>query len=62
MSYLGIGVSATEPSLGYLLKDAQGYLFTAPWYTAFPAAAIVLLILGVSLLGEGVRERMGVGT
>lgn len=60
MSYLGLGVSAQEPSLGYMLKDAQGYFFTLPWCTAFPAAVVILLILGVSLLGEGVRERMGV--
>ena len=60
MSYLGIGVSPTEPSLGYMLKEAQGFLFTIPWYTAFPAAVAVLLILGVGLVGEGVRERMGV--
>lgn len=57
MSYLGLGVSPTEPSLGYLLKDAQGVLFTAPWCTAFPALTVVLLILGVGLLGEGIRAR-----
>ena len=62
MSYLGIGVSPTEPSLGYMLKDAQGSLFTLPWCTAFPAAVVILLILGVSLVGEGVRERMGVAS
>ena len=62
MSYLGIGVSAQEPSLGYMLKDAQGYLFTLPWCTAFPAAVAILLILGVGLLGEGIRERMGVAS
>ena len=60
MSYLGIGVSATEPSVGYLLQDAQATLFSLPWYTAFPAAVVILLILGVSLLGEGVLDRMGV--
>ena len=59
MSYLGIGVSATEPSLGYLLKDGQGVLFTLPWCAVFPGLAAILLILGVSLLGEGIRERMG---
>ena len=59
MSYLGIGVSPTEPSLGYMLKDAQGSLFTLPWCTAFPAAVVILLILGVGLVGEGIRERMG---
>lgn len=60
MSYLGIGVSVTEPSLGYLLKDAQGVLFSAPWCTAFPGLAAILLILGAGLVGEGIRERMGV--
>ena len=59
MSYLGIGVSPSEPSLGYMLKDAQGVLFTLPWCTAFPALAVILLILGVGLVGEGIRERMG---
>ena len=59
MSYLGIGVSPSEPSLGYLLSDAQSYLFTLPWYTAFPAAVAVLLILGVGMVGEGLRTRMG---
>ena len=60
MSYLGIGADPSEPSLGYMLSNAQGYLFTAPWYTAFPAAVIILLILGVGLLGEGIREQVGV--
>ena len=60
MSYLGIGVSPTDPSLGYMLSEAQGYLSKAPWYTAFPAAVVILLILGVGLVGEGIREQMGV--
>lgn len=62
MSYLGIGVSPNEPSLGYMLKDAQGVLFTLPWCTAFPGLVVILLILGVSLVGEGIRERMGVAS
>ena len=62
MSYLGIGVNPTEPSLGYMLKDAQGYLFTLPWCAAFPAAVVILLILGVGLVGEGIRDRMGVAS
>ena len=59
MSYLGIGVTPQDPSLGYMLSDAQGYLLTAPWYTGFLALTVILLILGVSLLGEGIRDRMG---
>ena len=59
MSYLGIGVTPQDPSLGYMLNDAQGYLLTAPWYTGFLAATVILLILGVGMIGEGVRARMG---
>lgn len=62
MSYLGVDVTPTEPSLGYMLKDAQGYLFTLPWCAVFPAAVVILLILGVGLVGEGVRERIGVAS
>lgn len=59
MSYLGIGVTPPDSSLGRMLNEAQGFLFTAPWYTVFPALTVVLLILGVGMLGEGIRERMG---
>ncbi len=62
MSYLGIGVSPSEPSLGYMLSDAQSVLFNAPWYTAFPALVVILLILGVGLIGEGIRSQMGVAS
>ncbi len=60
MSYLGVGVSPTEPSLGYMLSESQAYLLKAPWFTAFPALVIILLILGVGLVGEGVRGQLGV--
>ena len=61
MSYLGIGVSPSEPSLGYMLSEAQGYL-NLPWYIGFPGLVVILLILGVGLLGEGIRENMGVAS
>ena len=56
MSYLGIGVQAPDASLGMMLSDAQGYLQTAPWYALFPGLAIVWVVLGFSLLGEGIRK------
>lgn len=59
MSYLGIGVMPPDASLGRMLSEAQGYLFTAPWYTIFPGLTVILLILGVGMIGEGIRERMG---
>lgn len=59
MSYLGIGVKAPDVSLGYMLSESQGYMMTAPWYVLCTGAVIVLLILGVSLIGEGLQERRG---
>ncbi len=59
MSYLGIGVQPPDASLGSMLSEAQSYLFTAPWDAIFPGLTIVLLILGMGLIGEGIRERMG---
>lgn len=59
MSYLGIGVGPADASLGRMLSESQGILLTAPWCTIFPAVVVVLLILGVGMIGEGIRERMG---
>lgn len=56
MSYLGIGVQPPEASLGKMLSDAQGYLMTAPWYALSPGLAIVWIVLGFSLLSEGIRR------
>ena len=56
MSYLGIGVQPPDASLGKMLSDAQGYLMTAPWYAFAPGLAIVWIVLGFSLLSEGIRR------
>lgn len=55
MSFLGIGVSPTEASLGLMLSDSQAYLFSAPWMAMGAGSAIVLLILGFGLLSEGLE-------
>lgn len=54
MSYLGIGVQPPEASLGRMLSEAQSYLFTAPAYALFPGLFIILMVLGFSLLSEGI--------
>lgn len=56
MSYLGLGVQPPTPSLGRMLSEAQSYLFSAPWYAIFPGLAIILIILGFSLISEGLRK------
>jgi peptide/nickel transport system permease protein len=57
MSYLGIGVQPPDPSLGRMLSEAQTYLLSAPWFAVSAGAVIILLILGFSLLGEGLTNR-----
>ncbi|MBR2950182.1 MAG: ABC transporter permease [Lachnospiraceae bacterium] len=56
MSYLGIGVQPPQPSLGYMLSEAQTYLFSSPGYAIFPGLVIILMVLGFSLLAEGLKE------
>lgn len=57
MSYLGIGIQPPNPSLGQMLSEAQGYLFVMPMYAFFPGMVIVLLVLGSSLIADGLNRR-----
>ncbi len=59
LSFLGIGVTPPDASLGYMLAEAQGMLAAAPWYALFTGAVIVLLVFGVGLIGEGLQNFMG---
>lgn len=56
MSFLGIGVQPPDASLGRMLSEAQAYLFTAPAYALFPGVVIIVMVLGFSLLGDGLKE------
>lgn len=59
MSYLGIGVQPPDASLGRMLSESQTYLFSAPWMAIFPGIAIILLVLGFSMMGEAILKRRG---
>lgn len=52
MSYLGLGVQPPEASLGRMLSEAQGYLFSAPWFAIAPGLVIILAVLGFNLINE----------
>ena len=56
MSYLGLGLQPPEPSLGRMLFEAQSYLFQTPWYAIAPGVTIILIILGFSMVSEGLRS------
>ena len=57
MSFLGIGIQPPHASLGSMLNDSQTYLRSAPWYALSVGGTIELLILGFSLLSEGLQQR-----
>lgn len=57
MSYLGIGVMPPDASLGRMLSEAQSYIFSAPGYAIFPGLVLILMILGFSLLGDGISKK-----
>ncbi len=59
LSFLGVGVSATRPSLGMLIRFGNDYLFSGEWWmVVFPSLALVLLALSVNLLGDWLRETL----
>ena len=57
LSYLGIGVQPPTSSLGRMLSESQSYLFTNPWNSIFPGLAIIIMVLGFSLVAEGIGKR-----
>ena len=57
MSYLGLGVTQPDPSLGRMLSEAQGYLWFAPWYALAPGLTILALTLGLGLVSAGWEKR-----
>lgn len=56
MSFLGIGVTPPDASLGYMLSEAQGMIVAAPWYALSTGLVIILLVFGVGLIGEGLQR------
>jgi peptide/nickel transport system permease protein len=56
LAYLGLGTQPPYPSWGLMLKDAQNFLSMSPWFALFPGGAIALTVLGLNLLGDGLRD------
>src|SRR5215813_15271042 len=56
LSFLGLGAQSPTISWGAMLADGQTFLATAPWVAVFPGAALLLAVLGVNLLGDGLRD------
>ena len=56
LAYLGLGTQPPHPSWGLMLKEAQSFLSLNPWFAVFPGAAIAVAVLGLNLLGDGLRD------
>jgi peptide/nickel transport system permease protein len=56
LSYLGLGTQPPQPSWGRMLNEAQTLLFQAPSLAVYPGLAIAIAVLGLNLLGDGLRD------
>jgi peptide/nickel transport system permease protein len=59
LSFLGVGVPATQPSLGTLIRIGNEFLYSGEWWiTLFPGIALIVLVLSVNLLGDWLRDAL----
>jgi len=56
LSFLGLGIQPPAPSWGNMLSAARKLMMIAPWTAVYPGLAIVFLVLGFNLLGDGLRD------
>jgi peptide/nickel transport system permease protein len=57
LSFLGVGAPLGEATWGSMLQESRSYLWSAPWLMLLPASAIVTLVIGANLLGDGLRRQ-----
>lgn len=58
LSFLGLGIQEPLPSWGTMINRGQQFVFTAWWYSVFPGAVIMLVVLGFNFLGDAVRDAL----
>ena len=59
LSFLGVGVPPTQPSLGTLIRIGNDFLFSGEWWiTIFPGLALVTIVLSINLLGDWLRDAL----
>jgi peptide/nickel transport system permease protein len=61
LSFLGLGVPPPLPSWGLMIAEGKDYMFFTPWVIMVPGIALFVLVLGINLLGDGLRELLGAG-
>ncbi|MCP4749244.1 MAG: ABC transporter permease [Desulfobacteraceae bacterium] len=59
LSFLGVGVPLTEPSLGMMIANGRDYVYTGMWWMVlFPAGALIMLVVGINLFADWLREEL----
>jgi peptide/nickel transport system permease protein len=56
LSFIGVGPPPPTPSLGSIIGDGRDYILEAPWISLYPGIAIAVTVLGLNLLGDGLRD------
>lgn len=56
LSFIGLGAQPPTPEWGAILATGRMYMYQAPWITVFPGMAIAIFVLGVNMLGDGLRD------
>ena len=59
LSFLGLGVPPPYPSWGLMIAEGKDYMFFSPWVIMVPDIALFILVLGINLLGDGLRDILG---
>ena len=59
LSFLGLGVPPPLPSWGLMIAEGKDYMFFSPWVIMIPGLALFVLVFGINLLGDGLREMLG---
>jgi peptide/nickel transport system permease protein len=59
LSFLGLGVPPPLPSWGLMIAEAKDYMFFSPWVIVIPGVALFVLVMGINLLGDGLRDQFG---
>jgi ABC-type dipeptide/oligopeptide/nickel transport system permease subunit len=58
LSFLGLGIQPPTPAWGSMVNEGRAFIFGFWWLSTFPGLAILTLVMGINLMGEGLRDTL----